>query len=265
MGDVALHNHHVLHLMLALTALHLGNCRPSRKEEYTATANVHYEKALSDVTSELSSINTDNCDALLLSVQLICFVTWARGPQPGEFLAFGEHGKSEWLAMFKGVRTMLNSFERSHFTKTYAPDIRSRNRPLATVDEPLDHEKQLSDLREHVFFVTLDPLEREDNVRSIDILQECYTNRYGGVDSEYHVVFAWLYRMSDAFTERLQQRDPIALIIYAHFAVLMQEMEKFWYMRGWVPHIMSGIFHAIPTEHIPWIRWPMARVGWIAP
>jgi hypothetical protein len=251
--------------MLALTALHLGNCRPSRKEEYTTIADDHYGRALRGVTFELSNISTGNRDALFLSVQLICFVSWARGPQPGEYLAFGERGRSEWLAMFKGIRTTLDSFGRAHFTKTHTPDTRSKSRSLASLQEPLEHEKQLADMREHVFFVTTELSEREDNLRSVDILQECYTNRYGGVDSEYHVVFAWLYRMSDAFTERLQQRDPITLIIYAHFIVLMHEMERFWYMKGWTHHVMSGIFNAIAIEHIPWIRWPMAIVGWIAP
>jgi hypothetical protein len=167
--------------------------------------------------------------------------------------------------MFKGIRTTLDSFGRDQFTKTHAPDIRSRHRPLASLNAPLDYVKQLSDLREHASFVIIDPFEREDNLQSVGILQGCYSNRYGGVDSEYHVMFAWLYRVSDAFTERLQQRNPTALIVYAHFVVLMHEMERFWYMNGWALHVMSGIFNAIATEHMLWIRWPMVRVGWIAP
>jgi hypothetical protein len=99
----------------------------------------------------------------------------------------------------------------------------------------------------------------------VDILQECYSSRYEGVDSEYHVAFAWLYKMSDDFLDRLQQRQTIPLIIYAHFVVLMHEMERFWYMKGWTHHVMRGIFEALSREETAWIRWPMARVGWIAP
>jgi hypothetical protein len=250
--------------MFALTAHQLAQCRPDRREEYIGTADEHYERALTSVTYALANINSDNCDAVLLSVQLICFVNWARGPQPGEYLAFGHHGRSDWLVMFRGIRTTLESFGRHSFTKTHATTVRSKARPLPQMAEPLTYDVQLSELHEHVS-VTSPATTSEENVRAVQVLQECYTSRYGGVDSEYHVVFAWLYKMSEDFLHRLQQRDAIPLVIYAHFVVLMNEMEKFWYMKGWTHHIMGGVFEALGSEHVPWIRWPMARVGYIAP
>jgi hypothetical protein len=258
--DVALQHQYVLELMFALTALHLAYCRPTRREEYIGVADRHYERALARVTPELANISSNNCDAILLSVQLICFVNWARGPRPGEYLAFGDHGRSEWLIMFKGIRTTLDSFGRDEFLKTHTPAIRSRNRPLTTLSEPLDYQKQLSELRNHVIFIT----SSAEAVQAVDILAECYSSRYAGCDSEYHVVFAWLYRLPDTFLDQLQQRDAIPLIVYAHFVVLMHEMERFWYTQGWTHHIMRGIFEALPAEHNVWIRWPMAQIGWIA-
>jgi hypothetical protein len=258
--EVALQHHHVLHLMFALTALQLARCRTDRGAEYRATADHHYERALADVTRAMRNISSDNCDAILISVQLICFVNWARGAQPGDYLAFAECGTSDWLVMFRGIRTTLECFGRENF-KRHAPAVESKSRPLPPMSEPLGYEKQLTELREHVA-VTSSPSESEANVRAMDILQECYSNRYEGVDSEYHVVFAWLYKMSDDFLDRLQQRDIIALTIYAHFVVLVHEMERF--MKGWTHHVMRGIFEALSREQTAWIRWPMARVGWIA-
>jgi hypothetical protein len=261
--DVALHHHHVLHLMFALTALQLTHCRSNREAEYSAKADHHYERALADVTRSMKNISLENCDAILISVQLICFVNWARGPQSGDYLAFAYHGTSDWLVMFRGIRTTLESFGRENF-KTHARATISKSRPLPPMSEPLGYEKQLADLLEHVS-ATSPFSEREANVRAVDILQECYSSRYEGVDSEYHVAFAWLYKMSDDFLDQLQQRHTIPLIIYAHFVVLMHEMERFWYMKGWTHHVMRGIFEALSREETAWIRWPMARVGWIAP
>lgn len=264
MVDIGFAHHHVLHLMFALTALHLGSCRPSHREDYNARADHHYEHALASVTHDLANINSSNCDGVLVSVQLICFVHWARGPQPGEYLAFGENGQSEWLLMFRGVRTTIESLGKDQFTKTHAPAVRAKGRPLTLVDKPAGYEKQLQELREHVAFAS-EPSERDDNIYSVDVLHECFSNRYDGHDGEYHVVFAWLYRMRENFLERLQQHDSLPLVLYAHFAVLMHEMEIFWYMKGWTHHVMSGIYEALPREHRPWIRWPMAEVAWIAP
>ncbi|CAN9257506.1 unnamed protein product [Alternaria alternata] len=262
--EVAMKNQHVLHLIFAFTALHLAVCRPNRKEHYTTTADYHYERALALVTPEIASLSPDNCDAVLQSVQMICFVSWARGPQAGEYLAFGKHGRSDWLVMFRGIRTTLTSLSRDHFSKTHGPNTRGKGRLLPPSDGPFEYEKQLMELKEHIEFVS-EPADRDDNVDSVEVLQEMYSNRYGGKDGEYHVAFGWLYRMSEDFLDRLQRCDPLPLIIYAHFVVLMHDLEKFWYMKGWTHHVMSGIYEALPIEHKAYISWPMARVGWIAP
>ncbi|KAF2025198.1 hypothetical protein EK21DRAFT_104143 [Setomelanomma holmii] len=253
MDDVALSHQHVVHLMFAPTALQLSRCRPKRAET-----------ALLRVIPEMANITSDNCDAVLSSAQLICFVNWAKGPQPGEYLAFGDHGRSDWLVMFCGVWTTLNSLARQNFTKTYAPDLRTKGRSLPPMMKPDGYEEQLSDLRDHVLAV-IEPSGGDVNVCAVDDLTECYASRYDGVNGELHVSFVWLYRMPDLFLDRLQGRDPTALIIYAHFVVLMHEMERFWYLKGWTHHVMSGIFHTLDREHIAWIRWPRARVEWVAP
>jgi hypothetical protein len=191
-------------------------------------------------------------------------VTWAKGPQAGEYLAFGEKSNSEWLVMFRGIRTTLHMMAHDDFAKTHAPNTRAKSRSLPPSNEPAGYEEQLRELKEHVAFVSM-PFHHAGNVNAVEVLLEIYGNRYGGIDSEYHVAFGWLYRMAEEFVDRLQQRDPIPLIIYAHFVVLMLDMERFWYMKGWTHHVMSGIFEALPAEHRPWIRWPMAIVGWIAP
>jgi hypothetical protein len=130
---------------------------------------------------------------------------------------------------------------------------------------PEEYGKHLDELRAHIGFVTKDTPTHEDDVHAVDILREMYDNRYQGVDGEYHVSFGWLFRMTDDFLERLQQRDPYPMIIYAHFVVLIRVLEQFWYMQGWTHHVMSGIWKLIPREHRAWLDWPIKRIGWIKP
>lgn len=265
MAEIGFENPYVLHLMFAFTALHLAHCRPDRREEYTTTADRHYERALVLVTPEIANLNPDNCDAVLVAVQMICFISWGRGPQPGEYLAFGRDKRSDWLLMFRGIRTTLSSIERSQFVKTHAPATRLKGRPLPSQELPEEYEKQLDELRTHIDFVTKDTPTHEDDVHAVDILREMYDNRYHGVDGEYHLSFGWLFRMTDNFLERLQRRDPNLMVIYAHFVVLIRVLEQFWYMQGWTHHIMSGIWELIPREHRAWLDWPIKRIAWIKP
>lgn len=113
MVEIGFKNSCVLHLMFAFTALHLAHCRPQRKEEYVATADHHYERALILITPQIANLDPGNCDAVLLAVQLICFVSWGHGPQPGEYLAFGRDKRSDWLVVFCGIRTRFESIART--------------------------------------------------------------------------------------------------------------------------------------------------------
>lgn len=190
------------------------------------------------------------------------FLTWARGPQPGEFLAFGDSGRSEWLIMFRGIRTTVETLGPEFFRRSLAPDMRRKAKPLPPPTEPFDYEQPLANLREYITYNSTKPM-KSMNLESLEILLECYRNRYEGVDSEYHVSFAWMYRMSEEFLNSMQRHDAIPLIIYAHFLVLMWECERFWYLKGWTWHVMSGIWDILRDEDRVQIRWPCATVGWI--
>lgn len=265
MTEIGLQHHYLLRLIMAITALHLSRSRPQRQEEYLALANHHYAASLPTVTAELARINQDNCDALLLSVQMICFITWARGPQPGEYLAFGENGRSDWLLMFRGIRTTLENFGYDKFTRSRLPNIRAKGKPLPQVAGSLPYEEPLAELRDYIQYASSPPAALESNLLAHQLLLECYANRYGGIDGEYHVVFAWLYRMKEDFLDALQRHEAVPLVLYAHFALLMNDMEGFWYMKGWTIHVLAGIWDILRDEDRVHIRWPMSTVGWIPP
>ncbi|KAF2011394.1 hypothetical protein BU24DRAFT_426470 [Aaosphaeria arxii CBS 175.79] len=267
MTELMLQSNHSLHLIFCVTALHLAYCRPARKYEYIELADRHYGLGLPPLTEALANLNADNCDSVYFSVQAVCFVAFARGPQPGQYLAFGENGRSEWLIMFRGIRSTIESISQENFQKTHAINISSTRKPLQPhhVNKPPEWERRLQDLREHVEFLSQNSQHLDSILRAVDVLINCYDNRYNGKDGEYHVVFAWLYRMDEAYLKLLQQHDSAALMIYAYFAVLMSDLEKFWYMKGWTHHVMSGIYNAMVEGQKTWVRWPMAQVGWIPP
>lgn len=262
--EIGIQHHHVLRLILAITAVHLSRSRPQRREEYLALVDHHHAAALPKVTAELAHLNRDNCDAVILSVQLICFITWARGPHPGEYLAFGENGRSEWLFMFRGIRTTYETLGYDNFTRSLAPSIRAKGKPLPQITGKLSFEEPLDELHDYIQYAS-SPAALEYNTYAHEVLLECYSNRYGGVDGEYHVVFAWLYRMKEEFLDALQRHDAVPLIVYAHFALLMNDMEGFWYMKGWTIHVLAGIWGILRDEDRTHIRWPISVVGWIPP
>ncbi|CAI6341377.1 unnamed protein product [Periconia digitata] len=147
--EIGFANIYVLRLILAFTSLHLAHMRPTPlKEDYMSRAREHYTAALTVLTAEMTHINYTNCDAVLVAVQLITFITWAQGPQPGDFLAFGHTGRSEWLKMFRGIKTTIETLGPEAFTRTHAAALRSKGKPVPPVHPPMEYEVPLDNLRE---------------------------------------------------------------------------------------------------------------------
>jgi hypothetical protein len=261
--EIALMHQYLLHLIFAITALHLADCRPTRHDEYTTKANQHYAKALPVVTSELSNLNKGNCDAVLLSVQLLCMIGWARGPQPGEFLAFGRNERSEWLTMFRGIRTTMESLDYNAFTKSHTPQMCAKSK-LSRQTTRLAFEKPLANLHDFVQYAS-PPSCLVSNLCALELLIECYKTHYDEIDSDYHIAFTWLFKIDKDFLDAMQAGDAVPLVLYAHFTVLMNDMEGLWYMKGWTTHVLSGIWKVLKGEHKIYIRWPIGIVGWIPP
>ena len=75
------------------------------------------------------------------------------------------------------------------------------------------------------------------------------------------MVFGWLYRASDEYIRCLQEKQPIALIIFALFAVLLRETDNQWFMEGWVHHIIGGVRQFVPDELQQWLKWPIEQTN----
>ena len=64
------------------------------------------------------------------------------------------------------------------------------------------------------------------------------------------------------FLNLLSQRDPIALIILSHFAVLMDETRYSWWMRGWPQRILRAAHGVLKDDPVffKWLEWPSQRI-----
>jgi hypothetical protein len=101
-------------------------------------------------------------------------------------------------------------------------------------------------------------------VDALNRLQWCYEATYGreGVfksDVNQQNAFIWPYQLGEEFSVRMQTRQPLSLIIAAHFALLLQNYEFTWYMVGWCDHILAGIAQVIDEHHRSWLDWPLER------
>ncbi|KAL4807883.1 hypothetical protein BDV18DRAFT_109667 [Aspergillus unguis] len=255
----------ILHLLLTLSALHLASSEDSdKKDEYIGQAAEHFTFGVRSVTSVLAldTLDSGNCQQIYIAAVMICFAYFARGPRGGEYLVFNEKGKSEWLVLLHGVRAILGQKHAEIFTGVLEPSQQNREAaPNPELDAELArHMQRLQGVKAMVAAEA--GADREVFARTIDDLvksfEEAYQARKARLSGTMLMPFTmgWTFRLPELMIERLEGREPIALVILAHWAILLRYMRDAWFMRGWDQHIILGIRDCLPGAYHAWIEWP---------
>ena len=77
-------------------------------------------------------------------------------------------------------------------------------------------------------------------------------------------VFGWLYCLELEFARYVRRHDPCALLVLAHFAVLLEQntVQGGWYVEGWREHIIARVGEVLADSHFSeWMHWPMEQVA----
>jgi len=97
----------VLNALLAFSALHLARDSAERRKELCRErAAYYYSVTLPQMIASLLQVDDSSANALFVASSLLCFYSLARGPQPGQYLAFSEEGEAEWLWLQHGARAI---------------------------------------------------------------------------------------------------------------------------------------------------------------
>jgi hypothetical protein len=71
----------------------------------------------------------------------------------------------------------------------------------------------------------------------------------------------WPASVSDHFLSMISRHEPVAIILLAHFAVLMAEMRRVWWLEHWAERLVNAAqqsLQGVPTLH-RWLRWPLEK------
>ncbi|KAJ5946352.1 hypothetical protein N7454_003191 [Penicillium verhagenii] len=258
----------ILHLIMALSALHLGYQKPELREQYIEQADSHFTFGIRSVTSVLAQLNADNCQRVYMSAVLICFIYFGRGPRPGEYLIFSDHGPSEWLVLMNGVKSILES----HHTKIFSGILGSKGDkpPEYTLTPALRSELHenaihLQAVQRFIEEGEMDLHERDICVSAIknlsEMLNELYDKLSAGMPGVFlmDLVIGWLYRRPEEFVHFIEQKRPKALVVLAYWAALLKFMETTWFMEGWSEHVLMGISSSLPFDYQLWLEWPLQK------
>lgn len=82
-----------------------------------------------------------------------------------------------------------------------------------------------------------------------------------GYNGPWSGPFIWLHCASQEYVTKLHQRQPIALLIFAHFGALLQRLDHIWVTAGWGSRIVSVVDEILGSYWDRWMQWPREVVG----
>lgn len=273
--------HYVLRLLLVFSSLHLARGQNGQPEylglaaqwmTYRTVAEHHYQIAIREVASALPYLDKNSCYAIYAATVFIFCCALAKGPYPGEYLGFSSHGKGECLTLFMGIRSVLDVCHGVLLVDVTAEqmqgksDLRQGSLYQSNISEVSEYRAQLEKVRNQIkkefavqsrytaYCMVLDRL-----ISTFDVISE--PQKRLTKSATWSHIFGWLYRLPDHFIVDLQQKRPLALILFAFFSVLLKELDFCWIICGWPEHILSGVHQFLDDSYLQYIRWPIKLIG----
>ncbi|KAF5012636.1 hypothetical protein FDECE_1328 [Fusarium decemcellulare] len=276
--EIGLKQPHVLHLILGFAALHKSRTDPDQQTALLDKASHYHTLGLQESTRLLQSINQENCQVIHASAVLISLHNLARGPQPGQYIGFSDHGGPTFMTFIRGMKLIREHANYDNDDTDAIEAERTDSEGVLGAQEILpcqrtEHETQLHILRDSIkgnqnltepdvkdsYLTVVDQL--EPFLESVYNKKDVSTNRQRSDPGAYQPL-GWLYRAPELYLDYLERKENLALVIFAYFALILKKLGFDWPLEGWPEHIMSGIWNSIHPTHRELIQWPQKQIGW---
>lgn len=276
---LAFRRHGVLHLLLAVSALHLARREPGRARGLEERAEVHLAVGLRWATAILPSLGPENCAELYVATILVWVCNLAKRPGPRNLLLVEEGSEVAWLELFRGVRLIVETIGLpTVFAGELGPsssedaqrgeqgEVSHHHHDQADYNTGINWEDALGRLSALVSS-SADESARGACQSALDMMTWCFQDTYGTVarprptvDAKFSTIMTWVYCLSDEFIGALKEKDPVSLVLLAHFTVLLQTLDATWFMRGWAAHVLRGVHETLGPTWNEWLQWPALQI-----
>lgn len=267
-SKLAFKHDYVAKLLLAFSALHLAREDRSREAACLARSSVLESAAIGGMVGTLSTKSSGAAGPLWVASMMLCFCSFGKGPQPGQYLVYSEGRQPEWLGLLQGVKAIGSTCQDA--ISSIIPKVDSsaadRTEPMSPEQVVPGLSKALEDLRSSVDAFRAEDLFFETYLQPLDELRSCFGSAFerriesNSIKVCSPMIFAWLYRLEEGYLATLQAKRPMALVILAHYLVLLSQLEGYWYIHGWVPHIMDAIKRQMHPVYQQWLHWPQRYI-----
>ncbi|KAK9238659.1 hypothetical protein V1525DRAFT_400653 [Lipomyces kononenkoae] len=262
----ALAHRFLMHGILALSALHLSQInskKGSNRMVYIEMATEHQSSALSLFRSELNRITPLNCNALFAFSSILSILTFASSPCTGidQRMASVE-GILGAFGLLRGVYGILHTAWDYIEKGQLGPVVREARAisERTVADEAREALPAMEYLDEVNSNASLDTDAKEAYGVSIRKLRDCF-QKLNARCQQVRTAMSWPITVPPAYISLLKSRQPMALVILAHYCVILSWVDWCWWLTGWGERVIREIYRCLDARWRLSIQWPIKMVG----
>lgn len=249
--ELAFSNGYLMHALLALSALHLSHLEAERHDYYFSYATAHYEVALRDSSSTILIVQSENCHTIYALSALIFAFQMGLSHDADGLLITLDNEIAPWFVLLRGVHSIISSSWSWLQDGVLGPMFR-----MPTCDNSVEElDECLREFQVHLYANETNKSNLETYITTIDELR-----KWWNVEPEKS--FTWVVKVGEDYLSLLSNRHPEALIIFAHFCVLLKQAESIYWFKNWPRKLISAIYHSLDEAYRLWIRWPLEQIGY---
>ena len=250
--------------ILATSAFHLCYLFPGQRETYSLMASNHQSLALQSVQDILGQVDRYNCHAIFAFSCIIVVLTFA-APRKVEDQGFQKE-MLDWFHLLRGINSVLQLQWEVIANSFLAPLLRAGLENASISAHTVTNSDRITDLLRLCSSPSLANDREASNAYALSIheLLKVFTQatirreRGSGLVA---AVFVWPNSIPQAYLGLLADSKPEAMVILAHYSVLLHMLDGEWFMKGWAKHLVTSIAESVDDEWQEWLSWPKEMVG----
>lgn len=250
----------LMHAVLAVSALHLVHQNPSKRQYYLIQAHQHQDLAMPLYREAIMNVTESNCHSILAFCYFLVIYSFA-ADRPDERLLLIDFSSENpnllcsWLYFVRNSCFIVCGFWESILRGPIGQLALSWDEPLPGVEDDPITARITNDL---LLLVTEKQKPEDAEVISEAIYQ---IHRDTAIQlgrafaaaeilsakgfTTWDAVRMWPMEISVAFIELLIQKQPTALVLLAHYCLLLERIQPQWYFKGRGGKLLDAILEQL--------------------
>lgn len=267
---LALSCDYLAHGIMYTAALHLAYLNPGQRSKYEYKSAQHQDLAIGPFRRAMSTITSENCNQVFAFSGLMIIAQFAPSRSP-ELLFLSPStalykGPANWITCLRGCGYITQQ-ALSHMKSGPLGNLLAQGKQVADLAEGVtsypdnEDDQSIEYLSQHLFTLqvvkastTVD--EMESYTEAVSWLRKLLAASSTASDSLSGRIFAsiWPTQVSDTFVKMLNEERPPALIITAHYCLLLQRCYSCWYMEHRAYDLFRAVQLSLTEEWNPYIE-----------